>query len=467
MRTALLLTLLLTQPLHAFDAAPWLKDFEQLRAEIAASYANLDSAIHDRKLDLPALRKMTEERIRNAKSDSEARDAIDWFLRQFGDGHVSMNWPSASAAPSSPAQKASICASYARGDMGGIDFSKLPEYTALAGDEAVHFPGGLLRLSDKQIAGVLRIHLFMETAHPELCPAAMKTLGLTEDSECDPYCHFRIGLAAGDLLTAALERRIEALRKAGATALIVDITGNGGGSNWVEPAARVLTPIRLRTPKLSFVKHDHWRSILRTRLKDVEADLESGKGPKALLEATAADLRKAIAKADEACDRSGVWNGQKPECSAIVEDLLHFTGSQAYLEPGTLANEMGSRYAVFMGSQYRYTEGANKLPLYVMVDGGTASSSEYFAAMLKDNGAATIVGAPTLGAGCGFTDGGYKPKLANSGGVVNLPDCIRERADGTNEALSVYPDVFVPWRTRDSRHQRAVRAFTALRGAIR
>jgi C-terminal processing protease CtpA/Prc len=109
----------------------------------------------------------------------------------------------------------------------------------------------------------------------------------------------------------------------------------------------------------------------------------------------------------------------------------------------------------------------NRLPLYLLVDGLTASASELFAAMLRDNNAARLIGTSTLGAGCGHTNGGIAATLKNSGSSLKLPDCIRLRGDGSNEVLGIVPDVLVPWRSRDSKHQRAMKTVRALESAVK
>jgi C-terminal processing protease CtpA/Prc len=90
------------------------------------------------------------------------------------------------------------------------------------------------------------------------------------------------------------------------------------------------------------------------------------------------------------------------------------------------------------------------------------SAAELFAATLKDNDRATLIGAPTRGAGCGYTDGGISITLRHLGVQIKVPDCARLRASGENEVAGLVPDVLVPWRGNDSPHQRAARALAAL-----
>jgi len=326
------------------------------------------------------------------------------------------------------------------------------------------FPGGILTLRSGQKAGVIRIRLFSETEHPALCIAAQKALGIADDAACDQDCRVRVGRAAADRLTDALERRAASLAAAGAQAIVIDITGNGGGSNWVEPAARVLTPVALRSPHLAFIKHPHWVKQLRERLEDVNRDIGAGDHSAAVTQAKAT-LDRALANAGESCDRSGVWSGKPPTCSLLVENLLFASG----LWPSAKARELpkgSSRTILFEPANYAYHEGANRLPLSVLVDQRTASAAEYFAAILQDNRAATIAGVPTRGAGCGHTNGGIVATLANSGARLSLPDCVRYRADGTNEVLGITPDVLVPWSAYDSSYQRAAKAKQAIERAF-
>jgi hypothetical protein len=102
MRTAIVLLLLAATP----PADRWLADFHQLIAEMSSHYANLDSAINDRRIDLPDLSRKTEQPIAAAKSDDEARTAIDRFMSAFGDGHAYVEW---SARPRAGAESTSLC----------------------------------------------------------------------------------------------------------------------------------------------------------------------------------------------------------------------------------------------------------------------------------------------------------------------------------------------------------------------
>jgi hypothetical protein len=215
----------------------------------------------------------------------------------------------------------------------------------------------------------------------------------------------------------------------------------------------------LKSPRYAFVKHQHWVDQLRLRLGTVEADsVNAAQKHKRLLEDAAATLKRGIADAAKPCNLVTYWTERepKPGCSNLETEQLYVSGTMPYARPGDLA-ELKSASVLFYPSRYRYIEGANRLPMIVLIDSDTGSSAEYFAAMLQDNKAALLVGQVTVGAGCGFTDGGIDTRLSNSGAIVRLPDCVRLRADGSNEVNGVVPDVLLPWVERDSRHQQAMK----------
>ena len=106
---------------------------------------------------------------------------------------------------------------------------------------------------------------------------------------------------------------------------------------------------------------------------------------------------------------------------------------------------------MFRPAELTYSDSLWTKPVAILVDQGTASAAEEFAAVLQDNSAAFIVGSRTLGAGCGYTNGGTPTSLPHTGATLKVPDCVRFRADGSNEVNGVLPDVQIPWR-RDDEH---------------
>ena len=111
----------------------------------------------------------------------------------------------------------------------------------------------------------------------------------------------------------------------------------------------------------------------------------------------------------------------------------------------------------FYAAKFNYPDAVWDGPLIVLVNGYTGSAAEEFTAVLQDNHAAVVMGAPTAGAGCGHTDGGTPTKLKNSGGILELPHCARFRADGSNEVMGIQPDVLVGLRATDGPHRQGLR----------
>jgi hypothetical protein len=48
-----------------------------------------------------------------------------------------------------------------------------------------------------------------------------------------------------------------------------------------------------------------------------------------------------------------------------------------------------------------------------------------------------------------------------------MPDCVRLRADGSNEVAGITPDILVPWANRDSEYQRVNKLVTTLETNLR
>lgn len=453
-------------PKPGFAAQPWLEDFHELLREMSEHYADLEYAVEGRHMDMPQLRRETEQKLSVSCDEHEARRALQSFLGSFGDGRLEIVWssPSPNATDTKPADAASLCIrlGYEKKPLNpGIDFGQLPEFTSIGGDGADRFPGGILTLSENQKLGVIRIPIFGERWFPEVCEQAVGKMHLENPETCDQKCKKEIQYATGDLLTAMVVKRSKDLQSAGASAFLVDVTQNEGGSDWVDPVLRSFSSIPLQELPWGFIKHQHWTEELQKRLSDVEADIKNQKEPRDLLQLAATRLRSGIALSQEKCDRTSVWTDGKLTCSLVVSGLLFSSGVLPYAAPGSLA-ALQSQSALFHPLDYAYTESSARPRLYVVVDSHTWSSAEYFAFMLQDNNAATILGEVTGGAGCGFTNGGIPTQLKNSHAMVKMPDCIHFRKDGSNANAGVTPDLLVPWSAHDSPYLRARKLYSSL-----
>lgn len=452
---------------ETYSPARWLRDLEQIKTILAAREPNLDWSVAERGLDLPALAGETAESLRTAGNDWAARDMLRGFIGRFGDGHLSLVFPDEKPDTTLPWGTASICKGLGFEDEDkpeGLPFAKIGARAVETTDSAV-FPIYVLQTAGGPL-GILRIPSFYEWGYYTYCPQAVAAVGLPEDGECGEECGAAIGQMAAALLTEAVARQIARLKQEGVTAIAVDITQNGGGSLWLDPVARMLTPLKLKAPRLSFTRTEAWRTLLEGNLELVETDLAgSAVTPeeRAALETAQATLTQALAEALVPCDRAGVWTGKPPSCTLLSTPLLYATGVLDYAAPGAFTT-LNAAAALFYSSLYTYEEGLWSGPLYVLIDEGSASASEHFAALLKDNGAAVLIGEPTYGAGCGWMSGGDQAViLEESRAELHVPDCVWTRADGANELAGIEPDILVPWRFYDNPLQKVRRLAAVLK----
>ena len=431
-----------------FDPKPWLEDLDQARDAFAHKYANFEWAVFQRQADLSKLFDETRDRIAAASGEREAKAAFDRLTRQLGDGHVDLRWPIESKLGGKPMAGTHTCADlgYDARQMGRPLASHLHGYQAVM-SAASEFPAGLVTMGGHKI-GVIKIGLFSPHGSPSLCEAALEALKIAPTEPCDDACSDKIEEWASAQLTRDFEATLAALKRAGAATLLVDVTQNGGGSEWAEAAARIVTSVPLTSERIGFVRGAHWVK----KWNDLAGDLRN-----AAATAPAADQTRLIAFAKEAdakaqiaataCSSEPFWKGDRPVCAWLGE------GGYATGLVGTArADEIKRKpwaSLIFSPAKFPYKDGVWRGPLIVVVDGETWSAAEEFAAVLQDNHAAVIVGAPTGGAGCGHTDGGTPTTLAHSLGVLELPDCARLRANGDNEVAGVQPDLLIGFRRYD------------------
>jgi C-terminal processing protease CtpA/Prc len=112
--------------------------------------------------------------------------------------------------------------------------------------------------------GVLRIGIFQPQGYPEVCRAAVRALAIPADKSCDDQCQDQILTWAYRRLTGALEQRVRALKAAGATVILIDVTNNGGGSEWAEAVARIFSAKQLVSERRGFVRGEHWAKQWRS-----------------------------------------------------------------------------------------------------------------------------------------------------------------------------------------------------------
>lgn len=466
--TAAFLTILAVGPAHshpAFSPAPWLEDLEQLRDAMSAGYPNLEWQA-ERGLDLPATYARARGRLEQARDPFEARRALERFVAAFGDGHLDIHWPRPEAAPSGQVQQPQpLCQRLGYVDYGdaGSIATRLPAFQSIGGPDAL-LPTGVVEVGGRKV-GVLRLSLFMPQGFPSLCEQVAQRLGLKPGDPCDDACEGRLSRATDADFVRALQAAVSAIAAADAEVLLVDIAGNGGGNDSAIALARMITAGPMPTPRVGFMRTKPWAAQLASMQADIRVGLGKAKDEEAdSLRRYDAALSAARAEAARPCDRSPLWLGQPSGCSMIVTGTLFAGGLSP--EPADGARDHPWSETVSATARFPAISPLWRGPVIVLVDGDSASSSELFAAMVQDQHAALIVGAPTYGSGCGHMTDAKPLRLRNSGAEVSMPDCLRLRADGTNEVAGVQPDLLIGFRKADTIRERTGRLARALPQAV-
>ncbi|HUO93444.1 MAG TPA: S41 family peptidase [Rhizomicrobium sp.] len=437
----------------AYDPKPWLDDLAQMKHAFSTGYANFEWAVFDHEVDLSALFADTQERIESANSDADARAAFDRLIRRLGDGHTELHWPAHKAAAANantrplpcagfdPARAARPLAAYANG------------YVPIETPQSGAFPIGIITSGHTRV-GVIKIKLFHPSFRPAYCTAALAALAIPPDKPCDDACSDKIDDWTQARLNEDFITQVKALEEAKIDTLLVDVADNGGGSEWADAAARMLTTIRLVSPRYGFVRGPHWVKKWTDLANNLRKAIESA-APKdrEMLFGYAEEAAAKVYTAAKPCDSSPLWEKKLPACSWLGEGLYQ-TGFLASADPETLRGKPWAPL-VFIPMEYQYTEGLWRGPLIVLVDGGAGSSSERFAYELQSNHAALIMGEPTAGAVGGHTDGGTSTTLTHSGAVLVLPDVCDLPEGGRYATGGVVPDLLVGFHKGDGPHLRA------------
>lgn len=445
-----------------FDSSGWISDLEQLRDAMSARYPNLEWAAA-RGLDLPATYEAARRGIAAAQSDSDARLALERFLSRFGDGHLYVDWPRVGgAAESAPAPLCQRLGYFDLADARAVA-TRLPGFKAVGAPRSP-FPAGVVETDGRRV-GVLRLPMFAPQGFPQLCDRLSARLELSPEAPCDDACRDRLDRLADAEFARELQAQLEAVAAARPDALLIDVAANGGGNDSPLVLARMVTDRPLRAARAGFIRTAQWEAQLANKQDAVRAGLRTARGAERD-ELTGYDvaLSRARAEALRTCERSPLWRGEPIGCSGVVTAPLFAAGLTA--EPWRTSRDRAWSEVVSAIARFPGVETVWRGPLMVLVDENSASSTELFAAMMQDNRAALILGAPTAGAGCGAASGAGPVVLKHSGAKVFMPDCVRLRADGSNEVAGVEPDVLIGFRPYDTPKQRAERLARVLSAAM-
>jgi hypothetical protein len=283
-----------------YDPDAWLSDYARVKRDMAQGYANLDWMVENRSIDLVALDRETTGALQNAHSRVRAFIALRGFVRVFNDPHLRMQpgerggsaeqvrtneISSTDEAPiDTPAGSDCEAAGYEEGNHGfGLPVDRLPGWKPVRGGD---FPSGLIGDT-----GALRIAQFGEDRYLGACHEVFRP-GMGDRA---------LQLAVRARQQGLLTKTIEELRAHGARRLLVDVTGNGGGSEWVSEVIALMTDQTLRRQEARMV------------------------GP--------------------ACDRSAVWQGKRAPCPVYADAAVEMStlrGTGAWRGPLLIAADAGT-----------------------------------------------------------------------------------------------------------------------------
>jgi hypothetical protein len=282
-----------------YDRGAWLSDYARVKRDMAQGYANLDWMVEKRGIDLAALDRDTTAALRDAHSRVRAFVALRRFVRAFADPHLRMQpgervesgkqgvsavSSTEGAQVETPAGGDCAAAGYEEGEHGfGLPVDRLPGWKPVRGGD---FPAGLV--GD---IGVLRIAQFGEDRYLRACQAVFRP-GIGDRA---------LQLAVRARQQALLTRTISELHARGARRLLVDVTGNGGGSEWVSEVIALMTDRTLR--------------------------------------------REEARVAGPACDRAAVWNGKPAPCPVYAKaaaEISTLQGTGTWNGPVLIAADAGT-----------------------------------------------------------------------------------------------------------------------------
>ncbi len=438
----------------------WIQDFEILKTQMTKSYANLKSIVNEESLDLARLNTKTISELKLAKTTKEAQLVIERFLGKFKDGHLA-----ASVIKTSSSEDASDdtnnfplstdSTSVALKKMGfrdnsngaNIKFDSVPGYSALI-NNSNSFCTGIVETSTDKI-GTIKLPYFYNQGYWSTPYKIWNSYKKEFKGECDEKCQENFSYKLEKEFTKQFVKRIEELKSKNISKLLIDVTGNNGGSGWFEEIAHLLCD----KPELDympgfFIKHDHWKKQLEGDLKKIGTDLannELSESLKLKLLKFKELVQSLIAKCKSNCSSLDVWDNNEIDCLELIN---HPYGSKL---PFDIMNDsqfmLLQSKRLLTASRFRpFKRGVYSGPLYIVQDERSASATEGFTSLLQFNNAATIVGRNSLGAGCGYTNGGVKTTLKHIGLSIKMPDCARLRADGKNEVYGIKPDIIISSR---------------------
>lgn len=234
-------------PAPSFDRAAWKADFQRIKDGLAQGYANLDWQVDRRNFNLVRANEQINAMLDKAGSDAEAAVVFYRLIDAFHDPHLRL-LPGAPPAGATLLPRQSLIGEPMRAsDACGVEhyedgnaatslpYAKSPEWHEIA---QAPFQAGLV--GD---VGVIRIPAFGEDRYRSVCQSVAKPGLIGRDLQ----------LATRAELNRRLKGLIGDLRADGMRRLVIDVSGNGGGSEWSSEVAAMMSggTLKRTAPRLA------------------------------------------------------------------------------------------------------------------------------------------------------------------------------------------------------------------------
>jgi hypothetical protein len=352
-------------------------------------------------------------------------------------------------------------------DPFGFPTARHPALEVLDGADNA-FAAGIVHLRQGGALGWLHIPSFSHEAYPRACAEQWERQRAAHTGACSDACQDEFTTALGERLARDAALRLQQFARAHVSAIVVDIADNGGGTDWVRDVARAISPVQLLCPTVTGIRHRHWQDGLEQADRALASCDVPGLAPRdrARLDAERASTTRLLAASQHTCDLSGVFEGAPKTCTLLLDQRPPAACDPPLLD-GAAAPDLPASCTLFGRPGKPPAHGGGDVPVFVLINRSTGSAAEWFAGVLQDNHAATLVGEQTVGAGCGYTNGGIPLTLSRTGIAIAAPDCARYRRDGTNEVDGIRPDVALDWTLADRTGRWASYAEKALSEADR
>ena len=430
-------------------------------------------------VDLRALDRRARRALDGAGSDADAAAALGDFVSGFHDAHLRLVpkvEPAGSPAPAlppvayddldAPTGVAALGYAIATPVAFSLPFEALRGSTLLNDGVSLPFRAAVVTTTKGMKLGLVRIPRFREQDSP---PALAVKEWTARKKPGQPLDVPALKAAITDAWYQAMADHLKRFEREQVAAVIVDVGGNGGGNDAGDWMVRLFTAREVRSARLLMAASPGGARYFDDQLRGLRAALKDHPAlpaeARAELEAAiaAVERRKASVESRKS-DMSWVWREQRPfrpEGASRLVEAGFFSGqleSHAPIAPA----DRGWFSELFWPSRVDGFRGAWSGRVYVLTDGGTGSSAEMFTASMRDNRVGRIVGTPTLGAGAGFMGDAPPVELPHSRLRVIVPNCVRLRADGTDEVAGIQPDLPVLPTEGESGRGRAARVLETI-----